>query len=111
MHLPGHEFLAGAALAQDQDGRVGRGDQVDLTGDRFQGGPWPTISPNAPAPVTSSRRYSFSSSTFSSAPRSVERSGGGDGGGSVVGDPQPTHALRPDGPAGEHASTPSTSPR
>ena len=67
-------------------------------------GPWPTSSPNAPARVTSSRRYSFSSSSFAcsssicSNARAVAMAAAA---WSAIVRSQPMHSA-PDGPAGEH---------
>jgi hypothetical protein len=36
MHLAGDQLLARAALAEDEDGRVGRRHQGDLAGDRLE---------------------------------------------------------------------------
>ena len=91
-----------------EDGRVGRGHQVDLPGDRFEG-----RAAGRPARRSAGPRDLLPQVlVLQLQPRAqlldpLERPGGGDGGGGVVGDrPQPVHAVRPDGPAGEHGQHP-----
>ena len=103
--LAGDQFLAGPALAQDQDRRI-RSGRRGRSAARRPPGPGPGRSARRrPRPrVTSSRRYSFSSSSrlrsasISSNARAAAMARGG-----VVGDhPQPAHAIAADAAASEH---------
>ena len=108
VHLAGDQLLARAALAEDEDGRVGRRHQVDLPGDRLQRRAAADQLAEGPGP-----RHLLAQVLVLQLepPRQLldplERPGGGDGGGGVVGDgPQPVHAVRPDRPAGEDGQHP-----
>ena len=91
-----------------EDGRVGRGHQVDLAGDRLQRRAPADQLAEGPGP----RHLLPQVLVLQLEPPlqlldPLERPGGGDGGGGVVGDgPQPVHAVRPDRPAGEHGQHP-----
>ena len=85
MDLAGDQLLPRPALAQDQDRRVGRGDEVDLPRDRPEGRALANELAEDPDRIhLFAQVFVLQFQTFPQRLDLLERSGGGDGRGSEV---------------------------